>query len=207
MEQLTAQTTKSLVLFLQNSYGIFIRPYITYRSLVKSSHAGQVFPLFLIIGVYFFFAGVIRHGLHPFIVAKSGIKISAAAFMTYAIVVFAIYSIGLLLKGKGNLKSISLAWAYSLWPTLIWFYVTSATYLLIPPPRTSSFQGQLFSYLFIALSLALFFWKGVLYYLTLRFGVQLDLRRIIIASTIIFPVGIGYSLLMYSLGIFRIPFI
>lgn len=198
---------KGFILFIRNSYGVFAKPYETYRQLVKSTHFAQILPLFLLIGLYFFFAGVIRHGLHPLIVAKSGIKISVVALTTYALVVLAMYLVGSLLKGKGKLKEVAMTWGYSLWPTLIWFYMTSALYLLIPPPRTASLADQVFSYVFLVASLVLFFWKGVLYYLTLRFALKLDFKRIVISSLILFPAGIVYALLMYRLNIFRIPFI
>ncbi|PIP61244.1 hypothetical protein COW99_05675 [Candidatus Roizmanbacteria bacterium CG22_combo_CG10-13_8_21_14_all_38_20] len=198
---------KGFILFIQNSYGVFAKPYETYREIVKSAHPAQIFPLFVFIGLYFFFAGVVRHGLHPYIVAKSGITISMVTLTTYALVVLSIYSVGRLLKGEGKLSGVAIAWGYSLWPTLIWFYMTSTLYFLIPPPRTPSLAGQLFSYAFVVASLILFLWKGILYYLTLRFALKLDLQRIIIASIIIFPAGIGYALLMYKLNIFRIPFI
>ena len=203
----TTDLIKGFILFTRNSYGVFAKPYETYRLIVKSVHPAQIFPLFVFIGLYFFFAGVIRHGLHPLIVAKSGITISMVTLTTYALVTLSIYFVGRLLKGDGKLSGVAIAWGYSLWPTLIWFYMTSALYFLIPPPRSTSLAGQLFSYAFVVASLILFLWKGILYYLTLRLALKLDLQRAIIASIIIFPIGIGYALLMYKLNIFRIPFI
>ena len=116
------------------------------------------------------------------------------------------------LRTPRNDKSISLrtvfaTWIYSYVPTILWFVITAIFYALLPPPRTTSYLGQAFSIVFITLSIGLFLWKLLLYYLTMRLALKLDFKKIIIASLFIFPIGILYSLLMYKLGIFRVPFI
>lgn len=85
--------------------------------------------------------------------------------------------------------------------------MTSFLYVLLPPPRTESVLGIGFSFLYLTMSAILFFWKIELYYLTLRFGLKLDLFRIIAVTSVILPILIGYSFIMYRLGILRVPFL
>jgi len=53
----------------------------------------------------------------------------------------------------------------------------------------------------------LFFWKIILSYLALRFGMKLDLMRIFGILVVSLPILGVYSFGMYRLGIFRVPFL
>jgi len=66
---------------------------------------------------------------------------------------------------------------------------------------------MLFSAIFLVFSTVLFFWKVMLTYLTLRFGMRLDLGRIIVVFGVVGGIMLFYSIGMYKLGIFKIPFI
>ena len=114
---------------------------------------------------------------------------------------------GKLLGSSGRLRPILLGWGYTLIPTTLWFLVTSILYVVLPPPRTQSSAGILFSVLFLVFSTALFFWKFMLAYLTMRFGLRLDLLRIVAVTIICLPFLGLYSVLMYRWGIFRVPFL
>lgn len=208
MNLLLTLVIKSIVLFLQNSYGATVAPYRTYRKLAESRHYEQVLPLAGLAVLYFWWASAVRVGVrHPFILAKNWVVTAGAAGATFVFVIGGIYIVGKVIGGIREIRGIVLPWAYSLLPTLAWFYINSFSFFILPPPRYPTLAGKLFSFLFVVGSLVLFFWKGILYYLTLRFGMRLDLRRILAASAIIFPAGMIYALLMYRLGIFRIPFI
>jgi hypothetical protein len=126
---------------------------------------------------------------------------------TYVLVVFLILHVGKLVGARGRLQAILLCWGYTLIPTVLWFLVTSLLYVIIPPPRTQSTAGITFSVLFLSFSTVLFFWKFMLSYLALRFGLRLDLPRIGAVIAISLPIIGLYSALMYRLGIFRIPFL
>jgi len=198
---------KSVILFLQNSWGIITKPYRTYRRLSRGKHLEQILPLTGLVIFCFWFINLIHYGLRPFLVAVSWAKTSFWAGAAFSGAILSMYTAARFLKGKGGIKNLLLPWAYSLLPTLAWFFLVAASYALLPPPRSPSFAGKTFSFLFIVFSLTLLSWKIVLYYLTLRFGMKLDLIRIIFVSLIIFPIGALYSLIMYKLKIFRIPFI
>lgn len=200
--------TKLSILFLKDFWGIVNTPYKTYRSLTLRKELGETFYIFLGIFFYFAWATLLRtKSLNPLFLTFNFTKLLAAAIFTFLLIILVIYFLGKVVGGKGTLKSVFITWAFSLIPTLFWFFTTSLFYIILPPPRTTRFLGVLFSLFYIAFSVSLFFWKGLLYFLTLRFSLKLDLSRIIFISAILLPLGILYSVLMYRLGIFRIPFI
>lgn len=200
---------KSLILFLRNSYGCLSYPYLTYRRLSSTkTDVQQTLFIFLLVASYFLFAGLIRSGMkNPFILS---LKFSSLIFSFLAgllIIMSLFYLIAILNKSKWDGEKVFILWVYSLWPTLIWFLATSVLYLLLPPPRTFSIPGKLYSLIFISFSLALFLWKLILYFLTFRFGLKFNIYQIGLSSLIIFPILSIYAVVMYRLGIFRIPFI
>jgi hypothetical protein len=207
--RIAAVVLKSVILFLQHVWGTVQHPYETYRNLSAGKNIGQAIPLFLLCLLYFSWTSLVRTGIraHPLLVSFNVVKVTAASLVTFALVVVALVVAGKLFGGKGSVKSVLLPWTYSLLPTLLWFFMTSVLWIVFPPPRTEAFAGKALSLLFLAISWFLFFWKGVLYYLTLRFGMKLDLVKILSVSALLFPLGILYSILMYKMGIFRIPFL
>lgn len=208
MEDFVASLSLLLLRFLQNLWGIINAPYKTYRRLVEKGRFVDIFPIFLLISFYFLFISPLKaRSFHPFLLTYNFGLLLNGAFFTYFLIVVGIYGVGRILKGKGKIRQIAVCWGYSLIPTLLWFFITSFFYVFLPPPRQLTFLGKLFSIVFLSLSFALFFWKGILYYLTLRFGLKLDFIRILGASIIIFPLGMLYAYLMYQWGIFKIPFI
>lgn len=206
---LLAKGIRLAFLFVRNAVGSVQTPYETYRKLAKGDDLFQAIPLFLICISYFGWSSLVRFGLssHPYQLSFSFGKLVIAASVTYILILFSLVFIARLVEGSGSYRSVFLPWTYSLLPTVLWFFTTSVMTLIFPPPRTESFLGLLFSFLFLSLSLFLFFWKGMLYYLTLRFGMKLDMGKIMIASLILLPLGALHAVVMYYLGIFKIPFI
>ena len=131
----------------------------------------------------------------------------AGAIVSFVGSVSVLFLTGRLFGGTGHVWGVFVSWGYTLIPTFFWFLMTSFFYVVLPPPRQQTPLGVLFSVVFMSLSMLLFFWKGILYYLTLRFGMRLDFPRIMGVSAILFPLGVLYALSMYKLGIFRVPFI
>jgi hypothetical protein len=68
-------------------------------------------------------------------------------------------------------------------------------------------MGMLFSIVYLVISATLFWWKLMLAYLTLRFGLKLTLPRIagVIAGSL--PVVGLWSYAAFSWGIFKVPFL
>lgn len=199
---------KLAIISVKDTWGVFNTPYKTYRKLALKEELARTFLIFFASVAYFAWASMIRaQTLNPLFLSFNFTKLSLGAFFTFLVIVLSIFFLGKLVGGKGSLKSVFVTWAFSLVPTLLWFFLTSLFYIILPPPRTTSFLGVLFSLFYITFSASLFFWKGLLYFLTLRFSLKLDLLRIILISAFLFPLGVLYSVLMYRLGIFRAPFI
>lgn len=193
--------------FLKNAWGCFHTPYATYRKLATADPY-ELLPLFALIGVYFFFISPIKlHTLHPLILTLNTSRLYTITIALFMGTCLLLYVFGKRVGGAPTLRSVLLTWGYSLIPTLLWFFATSIFYVLLPPPRQQTVQGWIFSVLFISFSVSLFFWKGLLYYLTLRFGLRLNLQRGIIVSLIFLPLLFVVSFLLYTAGVFKVPFV
>lgn len=188
--------------------GIVTRPYETYRHVINDGSYWELVPLTVIIGSYLGVASLVKTAaFRPYMLTKQFMVLTFAVLITFGLVVGLLWFIGKLIGGKGTIRGVILGWAYTLIPTVCWFYITSLLYVLIPPPRTNSPLGILFSALFLLFSSILFFWKVMLTYLTVRFGLKLDLPRISIIFFVVIPMVVFYGIGMYRLGIFKIPFI
>lgn len=108
---------------------------------------------------------------------------------------------------RERLKRVSITWAYTLLPTLIWFYSTLLFYFLIPPPRTISLMGKSFSVFYIAFSASLLIWKLILVYLSIRFSLRVHLYRVTFYFFLYLSFSIPLWILLYKWGISRIPFV
>lgn len=203
------KSLRFLILFARNSFGCLNHPYVTYRSLsLEKTKQGQTVYIFILTLAYFAFASLLRTGLrNPYLLTFKFNSLVMGGLIGFLGTIFLFYILGKIFFGKKKLKTLFILWSYSLLPTIIWFFVTSLMYLILPPPRTLSIWGKMYSLVFVAFSLAVLLWKIILYYLTLRFGLRLDLFKIIIVSAFFTLFLFGYSLLMYKYGIFRIPFI
>ena len=194
--------------FIRNCWGLIAQPYTTMRRLSIEGDSVDGFGMWCAVFIGFVFIALLRsRSLHPFLLTYNFGLLTTGVVFTALLTVLGIYVIGKLVGGQGELRTIVVTWSMTLLPTLIWFIAASFSYLVLPPPRNLTILGKLFSLVFIAGSVALFFWKGMLYYLTLRFGMRLSMSKILIVSAIIFPLGVLYSIVMYKVGIFRIPFI
>ncbi len=198
----------SLYSFTRNSIGLITRPYETYRKIVNHGSYWEFVPLTILIASYLGIASFVKTAaFRPYMLTKQFIVLALAVGITFGLVVGLLWIVGRLVGGKGTIRGVLLGWAYTLIPTVCWFYATSLLYMLLPPPRTTRPLGVLFSVLFLLFSSVLFFWKIILSYLTVRFGLKLDLLRISIIFFIVIPIIFIYSIGMYRLGIFKIPFI
>ena len=198
---------QELVVFLQNIWGSIQKPYATYRRLVLQDPV-QLFILFFLIGIYFFLVSPLKlHTLHPFLLTLNASRLFTMTITTFLLIVLFFITAAYFFGKEVSLPGVMNAWGNSLVPTLLWFFTTSLFYLLLPPPRHETLPGRIFSALFFAFSISLFFWKGLLYYLTLRFALKFDLLRIIGVSLVFFPLLALYSWWMYSLGVFRVQFV
>src|SRR3990167_3819971 len=182
----------SLVLITNYISRLILAPYATMRKIAREKDYMQILILFVFIYAYFVYANVIRaQTLHPFIISTSFF-----------------YVLGKTLSIKTvEFKKLMFLFAYSMIPTLLWFIATSTLFLILPPPRTISFLGQLFSFVFTAYSITLLLWRFILLYLSIRFTFKTQFFATMGLIALYFVWFIPYSYMMYQLKIFRIPFI
>jgi hypothetical protein len=198
----------ALVGFGRNIIGLITRPYETCRRIADHGGFGELVYVAILLAVYFAFASLVKvASFRPFLLSRQFIVLASATGMTYLFAVALFWTAGKLVGAQGKLKSLAVLWGYSLLPTTFWFFVTSLLYVLLPPPRSTSVQGILFSVLFLVFSTTLLLWKMTIAYLSLRFGLRLDLRKILVILMIALPILGLYSYCLYRLGIFKIPFL
>jgi len=194
--------------FARSFIGIITRPYETYRKIIDKGTLWELFPIGALLSLYFGINALVKvPAFRPFVLTRHFVKTSVSVVVTAFVISFFLWGIGRVFGGKGQYKRFLLGWSYTLIPTFFWFLFTSLLYVIVPPPRTMHPTGIALSIVFLTLSAVLFFWKIILSYLTLRFGLKLDLLRILGILLVSAPVIGLYSIVMYRLGIFRVPFL
>lgn len=194
--------------FGRNMIGIILRPYETYRRIIENGRLSELPYIGLLLAFYFALASLVKTAaFRPFLLTAVFMKLAIASGACFLLVVLTLWLAGRAVGGRGTLRGVVSGWAYTLVPTLLWFLATSILYVFLPPPRTESLPGIVFSLLYLVFSVMLFFWKITLAYLTLRFGMRLDLSKILTVAAISLPMAGLYSYIMYRFGIFKVPFI
>jgi len=198
----------SLLNMWRNFFYLALTPYKTMRKISQETDYVQIILIFVLVYAYFIYANIIRQKtFHPFIIStSSGISFFLFIF-TFLLSIGFFKSIAHIFKIYPSFKKLLFLSSYSILPTLIWFFATSTLYLLLPPPRTVSILGQLFSFTFIVFSLTLLFWRAILLYLTLRFSYKAQFYTIVVSIFSFFAWFLPYSYLLYTLRFFRIPFL
>jgi len=209
MADFLIKTLRQFFLFGRSAAGCLNNPYITYRKIaLEKNNLWPTAFITLFSLAYFEFTGLIRTGFgNPIFLTVKFNSLVLTASIGFIGCVSLFYLLGKLIKKTGSFKTLTVLWSYSLLPTLVWFFVTSCLYLILPPPRTMSILGKIYSVAYIAFSISLLYWKIILYYLTMRFGLKIEIGRIILIS-VGFVAYLGlFAIISYRLGVFRIPFI
>lgn len=194
--------------WIHATVGIILKPYETYRRIVDRGTAGEVFFIGVFLSLYFAFASLVKtSSLHPLLLTGKFVWLSMTAVAAYAVSVCSLWLLGRLVHGRGSFRGFAVAWAYTLIPTVVWFWATSLLYVFIPPPRTASTLGIAFSIIYLVFSTMLLLWKCTLAYLSLRFGLRLNFQKILVVVMLALPLAGLYGGIMYYLRVFRIPFL
>lgn len=196
------------VTFLKECFGVLNSPYQTIRKISQEKPIFPIFAFLIMMWFYLAFGVVVKNGLHtgPLFLTFNLGKLFYAIVVTYIFVSSVIYWVGKSFGKTGSARAVFTTWIFSYLPTIIWFFMTTLLYFFFPPPRTLSPLGQIFSVLFLFSSIGLLFWKIIIYFLTLRFCLSLNIWQTIRATLVIVPILIGYFLLLNRMGIFKIPF-
>jgi hypothetical protein len=185
-----------------------MHPYEAMRAVVKRSKLSELVPLFCFVLFYVALASVVKiQEFRPFFLTGQFLILVFWIGISYGLSVFFLWHIGRIIGGRGTVRSLAVSWGYTLVPTLAWFFTTSLLYVILPPPRTSGVLGIGFSFIYLCFSAAVFLWKGILVYLSLRFGMKLTLPKIFVVLAVFLPAAGLYSVLLYRFGIFRVPFL
>lgn len=188
--------------------GLATKPYETYRRIEQHGRLMELVPLASLVALYFSLVSVVRIALfRPFLLTREFLLLFGFALLGYGVSVGVLWIISVVLRRVVRLSTLAISWGYTLVPTLAWFFGTSLLYLILPPPRTTSALGITFSVVFLAGSAALLWWKVTLTYLTIRFAMKLDFARICLVYAVLLPILGLYSVSMYRLGIFKVPFL
>lgn len=204
---ITISAARLFAKFCLNLYGTFNKPYETWRRLVAESDLLQIGFWVFLLWLYLSLAVVVRNGLGTgalFLTFNLN-RLFNITVITFLVVILLMWLVGLWCGGKGKLKEVASSWAFSYLPTLFWFFSTTLLYVLLPPPRTESMLGKMFTLVYLAFSLSLIFWKIILYYLTLRFSLRMNLWQIVRATMVIVPALFLYFLVLNRLGFYKIP--
>jgi len=199
--------------FGKNIYGIIQKPHAKFIDLAKTASLWQTVFIWFLIFWALLWAGAVKVGVfrNPMFYAIQISKFYFISLLSFLIICLLIYYLGRIFRVTKNsfaeLKKIIILWSFSMVPTVVWFMGISFLFFIFPPPRSFSLQGYTLSALLIGFSTILFYWKLLLYYLTLRIGFKITWKKIITISIVFFPVVFLYSLILYKAGIFRVPFI
>ncbi len=191
----------AIFLLLHHMVFLVIYPYKTMRKIAAKPDTYPIFLLHLAIFGYFCWADQLRNyqfaPLTVFILFEMIFSLSTAFFIV----------MGRIFKIKTAFSTVFVTLSYTLLPTLLWFIVTSILYSILPPPRTLSTLGIVFSLVYITFSLCLLFWKLLLWFLAIRYATQLSFYRVMYAILLHITLSIPFFMLLNSFRLFRVPFI
>lgn len=193
----------SLLLVIQRIFLLAISPYKTMRKIAEETDYQQIFIIFVLVLTYFLSADRFREYNY-----EPGI-LFLLTFFHYAATVLFFYMAATIMQKEREytFQSFLFTFAYALIPTIIWFSITSWLYAILPPPRTFSLLGKSFSLIYITFSVAILAWKIILEYLAIRFSTKFSFFSIVYSIIFYLVAVLPYSLFMYSLKFFRIPFL
>lgn len=198
----------SILIVTRNLIGLIFYPYKTMRAISKEDDKIQLYVIFGLVYLYFAISSSIRYEtFHPLIISSSTFRSFLSFLITFILVTVYFVAIARYNKREVNISALIYTCAYSLFPSLVWFFVTSFLFFILPPPRTDSFFGVSFSVFFLIFSLTLLWWRIMLLYLSIRFSMATNFYRTLFYILLFLVWFLPYSYLMYRLRLFRIPFI
>ena len=191
----------SIIILLRRCIYLILYPYKTMRAIADETDWTQIFLIFGLIAIYYISLVAVKP-----MIDSPWLQLCLVLF-NYTATVLYIAFFGKSLGDDTELRKLLFVFAYALIPTILWFYINTFLYVVIPPPRNLTILGKSFSIVFITLSISLLAWKLILWYLTIRFSTKLKFYDILYITILYIAIVVPYSLFMYHLGFFRIPFI
>jgi hypothetical protein len=190
----------SLIMVFRRLVLLIFFPYKTLRKISQENDNSQVLIILLFVFLYFQFGGKIR----PFYYSP---WVMFLIFLVNFFLGIGFFCLVFRVKEISQVRSFLFTLSYCLLPTLMWFVSSSIFYYLLPPPRTMSLWGKGFSIFYIAFSVSVLAWKLILTYLAIRFSAKKNFYQVIYYLILYLAIILPYSVLLYQLRIFRVPFI
>lgn len=187
----------SFIITLRRFIGLLFTPYKTMRTISVDGKRNELTWIYFFSILYFLLSGNVRAELW-------GIG-TMIALVLFSVSFFSLLPTTEAIHNKWT--TIFITWTYTLFPTLLWFYTTLAFYIILPPPRTTSIWGMLFSIFYIAFSVSLLAWKLILVYLSIRFSLRAHVYRVLFYILIYMTISIPIWITLYRLGMSRVPFV
>lgn len=201
-ESFVSGVIASVYLLLRRIILLAVFPYKTMRRISEENDLWQIILIFITIAIYFLLANRFReYDYEPFVL------LLMTLFHYLATVIFFYLFTQLMGDFNTKLQPFLFTFAYALIPTLVWFSINSWLFALLPPPHTVSIIGKVFSIGYIAFSSAILMWKVILMYLAIRFSTKLRFFQILYIVILYLVAVVPYSIFLYSLRFFRIPFL
>lgn len=191
----------SFIIVLRRYILLIFSPYKVLRHIAAETDYNQVFIIFFLVLVYFQVASIFKEYYYSPLVTFGVVLFNFLATVSFFFVMSKI------IHRQVAMRSFFFTFAYTLFPTLVWFIVNSLLFVLLPPPRTLSAPGKLFSIVFISFSVSVLVWKLILVFLAVRFSSRLNFFPIVYMMLLYVALTLPYWLVMYHLKLFRIPFI
>lgn len=203
----------SCILVLRNFVRLMTSPYAAMRQISSKPDWYQAGIILGAVYAYFIYASAVRTRLvDPLILSASASRAFVFFLMTVLLASAFFFLIGQVLERYNKAKPMRYdtfiyTLIYSLPPTLIWFFTTSTLFYFLPPPRYETFLGSAFSIFFVIFSLSMLVWRLILWYIALRFTLRARFFSIVAVMMLFAMWFIPYSVVMYRMKIFRIPFL
>ena len=192
MKRIAITAAHESIILLQHSVGLIVAPYFTMRRIA-------VRPRLIHAVLYVLLALLYLASLNTGRVGFFLIQIS----VTYIFFYIASWMLG----KTASLKQLIVLFTYTLLPTILWFLVSRAVAVVLPPPRTTSMLGVGFSILYIAFSLSLLIWKAILFYLAARYSLRQHFFVVMYTIVLYMPLAVTMAYVSYVMGVARIPFL
>ncbi len=199
----------SLEILLKNILGTFTHPYLTWKHISREKYVLPSLLMLIIALLVFSLRAPLKEGLpDSAYTAIATIFINLATSITgFLLISLTIYILARKFQSPTSFLSLASTWIYTYIPTIIWFLATQSTYLLLPPPRSTSPLGILFTVLYLAFSISLLTWKILLLWLTFQITAQLKPSSAIISTSITILFVTLYSYFLFRTHLWGIPFL
>lgn len=187
----------SFVITIRRFIGLLFTPYKTMRRITAEGTYKDLTWIYFFSFLYFLLSGNVR--------MEIGGIITMIVLVFFSVTFFSLLPSSETISQKW--KTVWVTWTYTLFPTIIWFYTTLLFYLVLPPPRTTSFMGMIFSIFYIGFSISLLAWKLILVYLSIRFSLKAHIYRVFYYFLLYITLSIPIWIILYRMGISRVPFV